>query len=264
MTLSVNRLTALALFVLAVTTAAPATAAEPLTTAEMESLLETIDARRQSAGDTRSVVYIDQREKEKADMVYEAIVYRDDADDRMVIMFTRPKAEAGKGYLRIGQNFFLYDPNVGKWERRTERERIAGTSSQRRDFGESTLADDFNPSYVGREKLGKFDVHRLKLEAKDADEVAYPIAELWVDAKTKNVLKVQEFALSGRLMRTSYYPKWQKLTDDAGKPVYFPKEIRIFDEVEKGERTIIVFRDVDLGDLPDDIFTKAWLESKSR
>ena len=182
-----------------------------------------------------------------------------------MIMFTRPKAEAGKGYLRIDKNLFMYDPTVGKWERRTERERIGGTNSQRSDFDESRLAIEFTPSYVGQEKLGKFKVHHLKLSAKKDADVAYPVIELWVDVKTSNILKQQEKALSGRLMRTSYYPKWNKLySESKGEHIYFPKEIRIFDEIEKGKNTLVVMRKVDLRELDANIFTKAWLESKSR
>jgi hypothetical protein len=46
--------------------------------------------------------------------------------------------------------------------------------------------------------------------------------------------------------------------------VYFPREIRIFDEIEKGTSTTIVFLKLDLKSLPKNIFTKAWIESKSR
>ena len=89
--------------------------------------------------------------------------------------------------------------------------------------------------------------------------------ELWVDQKSGNILKQQEKALSGRLMRTSYYPKWRKVfSASKNADVYFPKEIRIFDEVQKGNQTTIVFRTVDLKTLDANIFTKAWLESRSR
>jgi hypothetical protein len=78
-------------------------------------------------------------------------------------------------------------------------------------------------------------------------------------------LKRQEFALSGRLMRTAYYPKWQKLFSASKKSeVWFPGEIRIFDEVEKQNSTLVLFKSVDLSNLEANMFTKAWLESKSR
>ena len=53
---------------------------------------------------------------------------------------------------------------MGKWERRTERERIAGTDSRRADFDESRLAEEYDPTFEGEEKLGSFDTWMLELQ----------------------------------------------------------------------------------------------------
>jgi hypothetical protein len=242
---------------------APAEAA--LDATQMTAVLQTIDDRQRNGGDYKSVVFIEQKEKGKADLVYQAVVYRRDQDDKLVILFLKPQSEAGKGYLRIDKNLFLYDPTVGKWERRTERERIGGTGSQRNDFDESRLAEEYTPSYVGEETLGKYKVHRMKLAVKPGVDVAYPAVELWVDQATGNILKRQDFALSGKLMRSTYYPEWlKKYSESKGADIYYPREIRIFDEIEVGTSTTVVIQETDLNALSDSIFTKAWLESKSR
>jgi len=93
---------------------------------EMVKLLATIDDRQTNGGDYKTLAYIEQKQHGKDDLLYEAVVYRRDADDKLMILFLKPKAEAGKGYLRLDKNLFMYDPSVGKWERRTERERIGG------------------------------------------------------------------------------------------------------------------------------------------
>ncbi len=240
-------------------------ALEPLSKKQMQDLLVEIDERQRSVGDYKALAYIEQKQKGKSDLVYESVIYRRDKEGKLLIMFLKPKSEAGKGYLRLEDNLFLYDPSVGKWERRTDRENIGGTGSQRRDFDSSQYAKNYDPTYVKEDKLGKFEVHQIELNAKKGAEVAYPKLQVWIDGKTNSVLKVQEFALSGKLMRTSYYPKWSKVkNEEKGSEVYFPKEIRIFDEVEKGTSTTIVMQKVELEELPDNIFTKAWLESKSR
>jgi hypothetical protein len=249
-------------FVLALMFTAPAVALEK---AEMVKVLETLDARQRNSGDYKALTYIEQKQKGKSDRLYEITVYRRDADDKFMILFLKPKSESGKGYLRLDRNLFLYDPAVGKWERRTERERIGGTNSRRRDFDESRLAEEYDPSFVGEEKLGKFDTYHLRLTEKKGVDVPYPVVEIWVHKDTNNLLKQQDFALSGRLLRTSYYPQWaRKFSESKGADIYYPKQIRIFDEVEKGTSTTIVLREMDLRSLPTNIFTKAWLESKSR
>src|SRR6476646_6200874 len=101
--------------------------AEAPSKSKMVELLHGIDVRIRSSGDYKALVYLEQREKDKPDVVREALVYRRDIDEKLMIVFSKPKTEAGKGYLRIDKNLWYYDPSVGKWERRTDRERIAGT-----------------------------------------------------------------------------------------------------------------------------------------
>ncbi len=232
---------------------------------QVDSLVRVIDDRQRNSGDYKALCYIEQKERDKNDLAYQAVFYRRDEDDKLMILFLKPKSEAGKGYLRLDKNLFMYDPTVGKWERRTERERIIGTDSRRADFDESRLAEEYNARFIKNGKLGKFSVHRLELRVKKGVDVAYPTLRLWVDQASKNVLKRQELALSGKLMRTAYYPKWKKVYSESKKgEVYYPREIRIFDEVEKGNKTTVVITKVDLRSLSKNIFTKAWLESKSR
>ena len=233
--------------------------------AAMVQMLKVIDDRQQNNGDYASTVFIEQKEKGKSDLVYQAQIYRRDATDKLVILFSKPQSEAGKGYLRADANLFFYDPGVGKWERRTERERIGGTNSQRADFDQSRLAEEYTPAWVGEEKLGAYTTDHLKLTFKPGKDVAYPVVELWVDRATGNTLKRQDYALSGKLARTTYYPEWTKKYSPTKKAdVYIAKQIRIFDEVMKGNTTTIVLQDVRLDPLDDSMFTKAWLEAKSR
>jgi hypothetical protein len=232
---------------------------------QMFQLLHTLDDRQRNNGDYKALVYLEQKERDKTDVVREAIVYRRSSDQRLIILFSKPKGEQGKGYLRLEKNLWSYDPNVGKWERRTERERIAGTDSRRADFDESRLAEEYEPSDEGDDKLGAYSVHKMSLKVKEGVDVAFPIVKLWVDNETSNILKRQEFALSGRLMRTLYYPRWQKLYSESKKgDFWYPPEIRIYDEVEKANSTIVLIKTVDLHALETNIFTKAWFESKSR
>ena len=233
--------------------------------AELVDLLKVVDERQRNQGDWRNLVYIEQKEKDKVDVAYEALVFRRSQDQRFIILFTKPKASQGQGYLRIDKNLWFYDPSVGKWERRTERERIGGTNSRRSDFDESRLAEEYDPEDNGEVKLGTYTAQVMTLKGKPNIDLAFPMIKLWVDKETKNVLKRQEFALSGRLLRTSYYPRWKKTYSESKKTdVYYPEEMRFYDEVEKANSTLILVKSVDMRPLEQNLFTKAWLESKSR
>jgi hypothetical protein len=231
----------------------------------LKKVIATIDDRQRNSGDWKALCYMEAKEKGKTDVVYELVVYRRDEDDKQMFLFTKPRSEAGKGYLRIEKNLWLYDPSTGRWERRTERERIGGTDTRRGDLDESRLAEEYDAAWEADEKLGVYDVHRILLKVKPGVDVAFPQVRLWVDKGSLNVLKRQELALSGRLMRTAYYPRWKKIfSESKGADVWYPEEIRIFDEIEKGNSTLVLIKEIDLRPLAANLFTKAWLESKSR
>jgi hypothetical protein len=240
-------------------------AALPLGQQETDAVIRTVDERERNSGDWKALVYMEAKEKDKTDVVYELMVYRRDKERKLVFLFLEPKTEQGKGYLRIDKNLWFYDPRVGRWERRTERERIGGTDTRRGDLDESRLAEEYAASWEQDEKLGKYDVHRILLTARPDVDVAFPTVRLWVDQATGNVLKRQEMALSGRLMRTAYYPRWKKVRSESKKAdVWYAEEMRFYDEVEKANQTLVLIKSIDLRPLDPNLFTKAWLESKSR
>ena len=68
----------------------------------MIKILQTIDDRQRNGGDYKALATSSRKNKEM--MVYESVIYRRDEDDELMILFLRPKAEAGKGYLRLDKN----------------------------------------------------------------------------------------------------------------------------------------------------------------
>jgi outer membrane lipoprotein-sorting protein len=233
--------------------------------AELVDLLKRIDERQRNVGDWRSQIHIEQKQQGKVDLVYRAVVMRRSDEQKFVLVFTAPKESQGQGYLRIDRNLWFYEPSVGKWERRTEHERLAGTNSRRSDFDQSRLVDEYDPADGGEQKIGAHQARVVSLKAKAGIDVAFPIVKLWVDKQSGNPLKRQDFALSGRLTRTSYYPTWSKFVSASNKQeVWYPQEIRVYDEIEKGNSTLILFQAVDARPLEANVFTKAWLESQSR
>lgn len=231
---------------------------------QLRKMLVELDERQRAVGDFKAHTFISQQEKGKEEVLYEALVYRRGADNKFMFLVLAPKTEAGQGYLRIDNNLWLYSPRTGKWERLTERDRILGTDGRRQDFDESRLAQEYDPSYLGAGTLGNFKTHRLRLVAKPGKDLAWPIVELDIDQASGNVLKRLDFSASDKLMRRTLYPRWLKVSDPAGKDLWYPEQTLIYDEVEKGNKSVIRIKVIDLSPLPANMFTKAWLESKSR
>jgi hypothetical protein len=70
--------------------------AKALAPAEVTEVVKTIDDRQRNSGDYRSLAYLEQKEKDKTDTAREAIVYRRSADQKLMILFTKPRARRGR------------------------------------------------------------------------------------------------------------------------------------------------------------------------
>jgi hypothetical protein len=238
---------------------------ETLTRAQAVALLEHLDREHSHPGDYRAEFYLEEKAPRKDDLVYDGIVYRRDKDRARMILFVAPRTERGQGYLRLAPNVWFYDPRTGTWERRTERERIGGTSVRGVDFDQLRLSQEYDPTPAGVEMLGSHRAYVLSLKAKPRVDVPFPTVKLWLDQSSKALLKRQDFAASGRLLRSCYILKYARMYSKArGGAILVPKEIRVFDEVIKGSRTILVIKKVYLEPFTANIFTKAWFESQSR
>jgi hypothetical protein len=229
------------------------------------ALVRTVDERMRHSGDLTLLSYLRRWSPEATSPVMEAVVYRRDTDQALVILLTKPKTEEGRGYLRLGQNTFEYLPTIGRWERRTVSERIAGTDARREDFDMARYSEHYDATYEDGEKLQSVDTHRIRLRAKGGALVAFPVILLWVDKESGNLLRRKDFAESGKLIRTVYLTSWMKLQSESKKSeVWIPGQVTYYDELAKGSGSTLKFIKASLKPIAPNVFTKAWVESKSR
>jgi len=180
--------------------------------------------------------------------------FRRDGKDTFLMLFIEPDSRKGQGYLRIDDNLWFYDPESRKFNHTSMKDSFGGTDARHSDFRISTLKEDYKVDKVEEGKLGKFDVYIMDLSAVNS-EVTYPGMKLWVTKKGGLLLKSEDYSATGRLMRTSLYPKYAKVKDK-----YIPTVMIFIDELIKGKKTQISFTDISTKKLPDSIFTKAYVE----
>ncbi|XXF81251.1 outer membrane lipoprotein-sorting protein [Myxococcaceae bacterium GXIMD 01537] len=228
------------------------------------SMLRTIDSRQDAAGDLKSLVSLEFRPGDGGpNVLFEVLVIRRSAEGKVVMLWTKPKEHSGKGYLRLIPNMWFYDTNTGRWERRTDRTRLNGTDTRRADLDAWRLSSDYEATDEGEDKVGAVPARKLLLKAKPGLDLAYPMMRLWVD-KDLNPLKRQDLALSGKLLRTTYFPTWRKFYSEAKKgDLWMYEQMIIYDEVTRSS-TVVVVKSVDFAPVEPSTFTKAWLESRSR
>lgn len=197
--------------------------------------------------------------------VYNAIYYRHDADNSFLIVMTAPESEKGNGYLKQGDNFWMYRRNTRTFQHINRDESIAGTNAKGQDFEHKRLTEMYQPATdasgnekVSETKLGNIPVYQFEVIAR-IEDVSYPKQVYWIRKDNFLPLKVQNYSLSGGLMQTDYYLKY---TQVEGR--YLCIKAVYIDEFEKGNKTLLDIQSISLKKIDKYVFTKAYLENLSK
>ncbi len=188
-------------------------------------------------------------------------LFRRDRANTYTIVIQDPRADRGKGYLRIDDNLYLYDPAARRFTVVNASERFQNTNARTADFTTSTLAEDFRITGESAEQLGAYATRVYDLEA-ITDDVSFPRMRIWIDENSL-VRKVEDYSLSGRHMRTTAITEYRRLGQR-----YVPVRIVIQDELRgrevdgrfRNERTLIDVAKPSLQEVPDMVFTRSFLE----
>ena len=247
------------LLVMALLLVFPAFASLSAQVADFTAVLKTIDRRSNfSDKDFTAKLRIVSDDPEKVTETRVARTFRRDRMDSFVILFMEPADQLGQGYLRIDDNLWFYDPTSRKFTHSSMKENMQGTDAKNSDFRQSTLSADYRVASSAEGKLGAYDVWILDLEGR-TNEVTYPYKKIYVTKKDSLLLKSEDYSLSKRLLRTSYYPSYVKIGD-----TYIADSLLFVDALVQGKKTKITLTEVSIEALPDSVFTKAYIERVNR
>lgn len=208
---------------------------------------------------------IDKRDPGGAVTTTVATMFRRDRTDQFLILILQPEVDKGKGYLKQGDNLWLYDPIGKSFTFTSAKERFQNSSARNSDFNRSNFSGDYEPIKGWKEKLGKFDCTVLELQATN-DNVSFPRVKLWI-SDDYLVRKMEDYSLSGQIMRTTAIPSYQKL---GGR--WIPASVVIVDHLKfkkigtttDYERTTMTIRKPSLAPVSDSVYTKEYLELVNR
>lgn len=186
------------------------------------------------------------------------IIYRRDKDDAFLMLTLEPESRKGQGMLRVDNNMWRYDPTSRKYTHTTLKDTYENTTARNSDFRRNQRSIDYQVSSIESGKLGKYDVWIGELKA-TSDEVPFPTIKMWIEKDRQIVLKVEEYSVSKKLLRTAYYTSYVQIGNS-----YVPT-VQIFqDGLIPEKRTQTTYTNISTKPVPDDVFTKNYLERMSQ
>jgi outer membrane lipoprotein-sorting protein len=170
-------------------------------------------------------------------------------NDKIASLFLSPASEKGRATLRLGENMWLYIPNVGKPVRITSLQSVVGGVFNNADI----MRLDYNVEYNVEKIEDERSEYVLDLKAKTAT-VAYDKLKMWVDKKTIVPTKVECYAATGLLIKTLYFKERKSF-----EGVLRPSVIETDSPLYKGYQSILAYANVKKRIVPDEVFTLEFL-----
>ncbi len=188
-------------------------------------------------------------------------IFRRDSKEQFVVLILEPANDKGKGYFKDQEILWLYDPEDNSFTSTSIKNKFQSSSIRVSDFNPSAYAENYRVVGESTQKLGKFDCVVLDLEAKN-NSVTYDKSKIWV-SEDNLVRKVEDYSLSGQLMRTTAIPTYQKIADKWIPQTIVIQDHMLYKEINNKieyERTTITIKNPSLTSLPDMVYTKEYLQ----
>ena len=216
----------------------------PLLAMDGNELLRQVDANMQpqSYEMYRKLINIEPDGSKKEFVLYTV----KKGQDKMVALFLSPASEKGRATLRLGDNMWLYIPNVGRPIRITSLQSVVGGIFNNSDI----LRLDYSLEYDAGELVENEDTYQLELNAKSSS-IAYDRLNMTIDKKTIQPLTIECYTASGMLIKSLHYSKIK----DFGDGLVRPSVLETDSPLHKGYRSVMLFAKVTKKEFADEVFT---------
>jgi outer membrane lipoprotein-sorting protein len=174
--------------------------------------------------------------------------------DKMAMLYISPASERGRATLRLGDNMWLFIPNVGKPIRITSLQSIVGGVFNNADIMRLDYSVEYNPSI--REQNDTEYILDLKAKTK---LVAYDNLKMWVNKKNTMVTKVECYTASGKLIKTLEFKEIKNFGDGIMRPAVIETTSPLY----KDYRTTMIYSGMKHRKFPDEVFTLEYLSRLS-
>jgi outer membrane lipoprotein-sorting protein len=171
--------------------------------------------------------------------------------DKIVGLFLAPASDKGRSTLRLGDNMWLYIPNVGKPVRITSLQSVVGGVFNNADI----LALDYAEEYtVEKVEEASGTQYLLLLKAK-TKTVAYDRLKMWVDKSKLLPTKIECLTEANMLIKTLYF----KDIKEFGEGITRPAVIETDSPLYKGYKSVMIFAKIKKRTFKDEVFTLTFM-----
>jgi outer membrane lipoprotein-sorting protein len=170
--------------------------------------------------------------------------------DLIASLFLAPASDKGRATLRLGENMWLYIPNVGKPIRITSLQSVVGGVFNNADI----MRLDYHVEYDVQQLEDLGQEYVLDLKAKTG-AVAYDRLKMWVDKAAVVPTKIECYAATGLLIKTLYYKERKPFDDGVMRPAVIETDSPLY----KGYKSLMVYARVQKRSVPDEVFTLDFL-----
>lgn len=167
--------------------------------------------------------------------------------------FTNPE-DRGTKYLKKDGRLYVYSPDAEEVmliSGHLLKESMMGSDLSYEDTIENDgLAARYDAAVRDDEEVDGRAARVLELTARRKTE-SYPKRKLWIDAATGDVLRSENYALSGAKLKEYRLVRAERIGERR-----FPVEVEMRDLLRKGSRTVLTMEKVELdGKIPDSVFS---------
>jgi outer membrane lipoprotein-sorting protein len=167
-------------------------------------------------------------------------------NEKVAGVFLSPPSDKDRSLLRLGDNMWLYIPNVGKPVRITSLQSATGGVFNNADI----LRIDFGAEYNVEQLQDTLGEYLFSLKAK-TNSVAYDRLRLWADKKALLPTKIECLTEARMLIKTLHF----KETKNFGEGIVRPSVIETDSPLYKGYKSVMIYAKIKRRPLKDEFFT---------
>jgi outer membrane lipoprotein-sorting protein len=224
--------------------ATPALAAEPAA----EDILKKYDAIMGPVSFESETTMVATREDGSTRTYVMKFLKKD--DDKFRIWFQEPASVKGQEILRLGDNAWVYIPNLKRATRIANRDNFQGGDFNNADVLRVNYTRDYTAT-LGKSEVA--DTYLVELKAKN-NETAYDAIKLWVRKSDYQPVKGQYFGTSGQMIRSATFTDYQEFEKGYTRPA----RIIMQNELVKSKKSEMRMKTLKLNvDPPVQRFTQA-------